>query len=240
LDGIVDGLEEGLVLVDCLERFVDSVVRCLVGVTKHVRGGSKIVVEDVDGLSEGGVAVRCGVNRSDVGVESFDLCRNGGGVFGDMGDSMGSGGGGAFFLFSGGLLDGVFGVIVAQLIGGVGVYREGFFVVGCFGWGVGGVARSWRWGAVSGRRVVVAGILADVRARVYVHLNVGRVGLVRLCVSAFFFRERSRGRFVGGEGLFLNSGGSGGHRKFGISCFCGSDKESAIEMMVVDVGGGWC
>jgi hypothetical protein len=106
----VYGSEGGLILVDRLEGLVDSVIRCLVGVAQHVGSGGDVLVEYVDRFGEVSGGRRCETAAVSVGVESFDTCWDGGGVFGYVGDSVGSGGGGTFLLADG-ALNGVLGII---------------------------------------------------------------------------------------------------------------------------------
>jgi hypothetical protein len=139
-----------------------------------------------------------------------------------VGDGVGGGGGGTFLLADG-VLNGVLGIVVAQVVRGRGI--DGVFLVVGGSWvGVGGVACNGSRGVRVGRCVVVAGVIADVSACVDTHVVVGRVLCsVQLRVSAFFAREHPRRWFIRGERLFLDNGGTGRHRNFGIGCLCGRD-----------------
>jgi hypothetical protein len=126
VEEVLYGSEGGLILVDRLEGLVDSVVRCLVGVAEHVGSSGDVLVEYVDRFGEVGGGRTCETGAVGVGVESFDTCWDGGGVFGDVGDGV-CGGGGGTFLLANGVLDGVLGSVVVQVVRGV--VGDGVFLI---------------------------------------------------------------------------------------------------------------
>jgi hypothetical protein len=237
VEEVVYGSEGGLILVDHLEGLVDSVIHCLVGVAEYVGSSGNVLVEYVDRFSKVGGGRRCEMGAVSVGVESFDTCWDRGRVFGDVGDSVGGGGSG-MFLLADGVLNGVLGIAGVQVVRGQGI--DGVFLVVGGSWGgVGGVVCDGSRGVCMGRHVVIARVVADISAHVDTHFIIRCILCsMQLHVSASFAHGHLHRWFIGGERLFLDNGGMGRHRNFGIGCLCGCDKGSAGKLMVFGCCGG--